>query len=289
MVDACHQPDMRKKSDFGSPRKAWGNRCSRARHALTQLYCTNTIARPSEHNYNLWCSYRSCGIRSLESHTSRTFFVIQFKRQASCFLWCTSWATSLILSTPFSVRFIQPMHSSLESRPTQVINTSRHPINLQYSPDGKTIMVLDDDDRLSFIKYGNTGSDGHLEWKPGETAKVSGYGSVGIHSLPFKFLRSSCVRFWVQSLCGIMLEMPFLPPRLMAWCEFLAIQTWNFRNELVHIAARSMLSVWIRVASKWMTGGSCHCAHCYSLVQISCNRRIGFNHQLFWSAWVALC
>jgi THO complex subunit 3 len=79
---------------------------------------------------------------------------------------------------PFLLLFLQLVASSSESRPTQVINTSRHPINLQYSPDAKTIMVLDDDDRLSFIKHGNTGSDGHLEWKTGETARVPGYGSV---------------------------------------------------------------------------------------------------------------
>jgi THO complex subunit 3 len=42
-------------------------------------------------------------------------------------------------------------------------------------------MVLDDDDRLSFIKYGNTGSEGQLEWKTGETARVSGYGSVSVY------------------------------------------------------------------------------------------------------------
>ena len=68
MVDACHLLDTKRQSDFGSPRKAWGNPCSRARHALTQMYCTNTTARSSEHNNNLWCSHRGCGIRSVESH-----------------------------------------------------------------------------------------------------------------------------------------------------------------------------------------------------------------------------
>ncbi|KAF8580584.1 WD40 repeat-like protein [Ramaria rubella] len=69
-------------------------------------------------------------------------------------------------------------YDARQSRPTQVINTSRHPINVQYSPDGKTVMVVDDDDRLSFIKHGNTGTDGQLEWKAGEIARVAGLGSA---------------------------------------------------------------------------------------------------------------
>lgn len=66
----------------------------------------------------------------------------------------------------------------IESRPTQVLNTSRHPINLQYSPDAKTIMVLDDDDRLSFIKHGHTGPEGQLEWKAGDPVKINGQSPV---------------------------------------------------------------------------------------------------------------
>ncbi|KAF8507841.1 WD40 repeat-like protein [Hysterangium stoloniferum] len=64
-------------------------------------------------------------------------------------------------------------YDARQSRPTQVINTSRHPVNIQYSPDAKTIMVLDDDDRVSFIKHGHTGPEGQLEWKSGETARTS--------------------------------------------------------------------------------------------------------------------
>ncbi|GJJ07179.1 hypothetical protein Clacol_001379 [Clathrus columnatus] len=74
-------------------------------------------------------------------------------------------------------------YDARQSRPTQVLSTSRHPINLQYSPDAKTIMVLDDDDRLSFIKHGNTGSEGQLEWKAGDSAKINSQSSPLLSSI----------------------------------------------------------------------------------------------------------
>ncbi|KIJ56946.1 hypothetical protein M422DRAFT_238533 [Sphaerobolus stellatus SS14] len=65
-----------------------------------------------------------------------------------------------------------------QSRPTQVINISRRAVTLQYSPDAKSVMVVDEEDRLMFIKHGNTGPEGQLEWKAGETARSAEGGVI---------------------------------------------------------------------------------------------------------------
>jgi len=68
--------------------------------------------------------------------------------------------------------------SEIETRPTQVISLPRRPVSLQYSPDAKNIMVVDEEDRLMFIKHGNTGPEGQSEWKAGETARSAEGGVV---------------------------------------------------------------------------------------------------------------
>ncbi|KZW04381.1 WD40 repeat-like protein [Exidia glandulosa HHB12029] len=59
-----------------------------------------------------------------------------------------------------------------QSKPIQNFALTRRPLSIQYSPTGKRILMLDDDDRLSFIKLDDAASaEGKPQWTYNEPAK----------------------------------------------------------------------------------------------------------------------
>ncbi|EJD53982.1 WD40 repeat-like protein [Auricularia subglabra TFB-10046 SS5] len=59
-----------------------------------------------------------------------------------------------------------------QPKPIQNFALTRRPLNIQFCPTGKRVLVLDDDDRLSFIKLGETTSpEGKPLWSYNEPAR----------------------------------------------------------------------------------------------------------------------
>lgn len=49
-----------------------------------------------------------------------------------------------------------------------MLSTPRHPLNVQYSPDGQTVLGLDTDDRAFFLHHGKKeGEEKKEEWSIG--------------------------------------------------------------------------------------------------------------------------
>jgi len=60
-----------------------------------------------------------------------------------------------------------------QSKPIQSFNVSRKPLSIHYSPNGRTILMLDDDDKLSFLHLDANPEVAQLTWTASETARSS--------------------------------------------------------------------------------------------------------------------
>lgn len=60
-----------------------------------------------------------------------------------------------------------------EPKPIQTLSLNRRPISIQFSPEGQNVMLVDDDDKLSFLKFGEPlTSDGKKTWATSSVSVV---------------------------------------------------------------------------------------------------------------------
>ncbi|KAH7103063.1 WD40 repeat-like protein [Auriculariales sp. MPI-PUGE-AT-0066] len=111
-----------------------------------------------------------------------------------CITWHPSHPEILCSASKRDTKFVQ--WDTRTQKPVQTLNLTRRPLNIQYAPDGSCIMVVDDDDRLSFIKPGEMSADGRRPWTYGEASRpgpdaVPAYSAVWSHSSNAFFIGDS--------------------------------------------------------------------------------------------------